>query len=98
MSTEYKVLTKGLNLTRFAGGEGKGCCLHIHKCVNYKTFHSVKLCYNGVLTLKQNLILFLKDVNLFEYSLCEGFTVDKKQVKTLITDLHIYLKDEIHTK
>ena len=59
MSTEYKILTKGLNLTRFAGGESKGCYLHIHKYVNYKTFHSVKLCYSEVLTLKQNLISFL---------------------------------------
>lgn len=101
MSTEYKITTKipHFGLTRFAGGQGQCCCLHIHKYVSYYETYSLKYTYPEVLTLKVNMINFLRtnkeDLNTC-YQLVEGFSLKQSGIKTLITDLHIYLNDEIH--
>ena len=96
MSTQYKILTKGLNLTRFAGGNSE-CHLSINKYVSYNQFYNVKLSYKEVVTLREDLINSLRK-GVFSFELCKGFDIDTKQVKTLITDLHIYLNDNIHKK
>jgi len=101
MSTTYKITTDlpHFNLTGFSGGEIKGYCLNITQYVSYEIQHSCKYTYQEVLNLKQDMINFLRDnkeSNNVCFVLCEGFTLEKEHVKTLITDLHIYLNQNIH--
>lgn len=104
MSTDYKTLIKikSGGLTRFYGGDLKGCCLSIHQHVSYNLQHCCKYTYNEVLELKQALIAFLqnnKGCSNACYDLSgEGFIFTYEQVKTLVTDLHLYLNDEIFLK
>ncbi|CAM0048793.1 hypothetical protein VPH184E373B_0134 [Vibrio phage 184E37-3b] len=101
MSKDYKITTNipHFNLTRFSGGISKGVCLNITKYVSYYESHGLRLTYKEVLQLKESMINFLRNNKGSEeacYQLEKGFTLETKHVKTLITDLHIYLNDPIH--